>query len=243
MLAHELRNPLAPILNAAQVLNTESPSKADVSWAAGVISRQAQHMGRMLEDLLDASRVVRKKLELRKEYLDIVKVIQSAVEATQSLVEVRGHELLRPQPGGPLYVHADPTRLEQVVVNLISNAAKYTQPHGRIEIGCRSDGANILVSVKDNGIGIDRIRFQSCFSYFRRYRAMGSVSAFGWCEKLPNCTVAALSLLAMGLKGRRFPACSCQATTGSRRRREHSRYSRSTRCRSQTSCAGRGRLC
>jgi PAS domain S-box-containing protein len=166
LLAHELRNPLAPILNAADVLNTQSPSSSDVSWAAEIISRQAKHMARMLEDLLDASRIARKKLDLRKEYLNIVKLIQSATEVTQSVVEGREHELVLTLPGAPLYVHADPTRLEQAIANLINNAAKYTERQGRIQVTCRRDGSNVLVSVKDNGVGIDPGTLPKLFHLF-----------------------------------------------------------------------------
>jgi signal transduction histidine kinase len=166
MLAHELRNPLAPILHAADVLSSESPSSTDVSWAAEMISTQAKHMARMLEDVLDVARMVRKKLDLRKEHLDVVKLIQSATEAMQSTVEAREHELVLTLPGAPLYVHADPTRLEQAVANLINNAAKYTERHGRIQVTCRREGSNILVSVKDDGIGIDSTTLPKLFQLF-----------------------------------------------------------------------------
>jgi PAS domain S-box-containing protein len=180
MLSHELRNPLASILNEAEVLDTESPSKSDVSSAARAISRQANHMARMLEDLLDASRIARHKLELRQEHLEIVKVIQSATEATHSLVEAGGHELVLTLPGAPLYVIADPTRLEQVFVNLISNAAKYTEPHGHIQVTCRREGTNILVSVKDNGIGIDPTALPALFQLFSQVRPSNGLGIGLW---------------------------------------------------------------
>jgi PAS domain S-box-containing protein len=155
MLAHELRNPLAAILSESEVLRSERPSSSDLEVTASVISNQAGHMARMLDDLLDVSRIARRKLELREEYLDLVKVIQSVAEATRSIVEERGHELVLTLPGAPLYVYGDRTRLEQVFVNLISNAAKSCERNGRIQLTCQRENASILVSVRDNGAGID----------------------------------------------------------------------------------------
>jgi PAS domain S-box-containing protein len=168
MMAHELRNPLASILNAAEALNTENPSKSDVSWAFGNIGHQATHMARMLDDLLDASRISRKQLSFHPEYLNIVKVIQSAAEAMQPTIEARGAELALTLPGAPLHVYADSTRLEQAVANLINNAAKYTESSGRIQVTCRREDSEILVSVKDNGIGIDPGELPKLFQLFSR---------------------------------------------------------------------------
>jgi PAS domain S-box-containing protein len=168
MMAHELRNPLASILNAAEALNTENPSRCDVSWAFGNIAHQATHMARMLDDLLDVSRITRKQLSLRPQYLNIVKVIQSAAEAMQPTIEARGAELALTLPGAPLHVYADSTRLEQAVANLISNAAKYTESSGRIQVTCRREDLEVLVSVKDNGIGIDPGELPKLFQLFSR---------------------------------------------------------------------------
>ncbi len=173
MLSHELRNPLQPILSAADVLSTENASKPDVSWAAGIITRQASHMARMLEDLLDASRIVQKRLTLRKERLDIVKVVQSAAEAVRSLVKARGHQLALTLPGDPLYVYADATRLEQAIVNLLNNAAQFTEPHGHIQVSCRRDDSAVLLSVKDDGIGIAPELRARLFDLFAREHDAG----------------------------------------------------------------------
>ncbi|MDR3401293.1 MAG: ATP-binding protein [Chthoniobacter sp.] len=159
MLAHELRNPLASISSAVTVLK-ESNDAENHAWAADVIGRQSTQLARLVDDLLDVSRITRGRIELRRELLDAARVIASAVEAVAPLMTERGHTQTVEVPRGTLWVEADPTRLEQIVVNLLTNAAKYTPPHGRITLRAREektpggDTAEIVISVQDNGIGI-----------------------------------------------------------------------------------------
>lgn len=154
MLAHELRNPLAPIMNAAQVLQARSAEDPPLHRQAVVIDRQARHMARLLDDLLDVSRITRNKIELRKQVLDFGATVEQAVEATRPLVQQRRHQLRVSIPPEPLYVDADPTRVHQVVGNLLNNAAKYTEPGGRIALAMEREGEEVVLRVSDTGIGI-----------------------------------------------------------------------------------------
>jgi two-component system CheB/CheR fusion protein len=154
MLAHELRNPLAPIRNALHILKQPGASAAVLQQVRGMAERQVQHMARLLDDLLDVARISRGRIELRREAVDVAAVIGRAVEAVRPLIEDRRHELTVSLPGGPLRVEADPTRLEQVLANLLNNAAKYTDPGGRVWLSAARDGDEVVLRVRDTGIGI-----------------------------------------------------------------------------------------
>lgn len=154
MLAHELRNPLAPILNAIQVLQVPALSEQVYQRQAKVIDRQAHHMARLLDDLLDVSRITRGKIELRKQKLNFGAAADQAVEALRPLIDQRCHQFLVSIPAEPLPVCADPTRLHQIIGNLLSNAAKYTEPGGRIELAVWREGGEAALQVKDNGVGM-----------------------------------------------------------------------------------------
>jgi PAS domain S-box-containing protein len=154
MLAHELRNPLAPIANAAQVLPrylSDAPAGRQV---ADIVQRQVQHMTRLVEDLLDVSRITLGKVTLRKEQVEVSQVLRAGIELARSMVEERQHTLQLTLPGERLLVHGDPARLAQVIGNLLNNAAKYTEPRGRIELSAHSGGEDVVISVRDSGIGI-----------------------------------------------------------------------------------------
>jgi PAS domain S-box-containing protein len=153
-LAHELRNPLAPIRNAVQILQAKGPLIPELQWARGVIARQVQVMARLLEDLLDVSRISRNKLELRKEWVELAAVLDTAVETSRPVIDAGGHELAVTLPPEPIRLEADPVRLAQVFANLLNNAAKYTEEGGRIRLSVERQGGDVLVSVKDSGIGI-----------------------------------------------------------------------------------------
>jgi CheY-like chemotaxis protein len=153
VLAHELRNPLAAISNAAQVLRRGGrPQGGERSLE--VIERQARHMGRMLDDLLDVARLVHGKIELRRSPVDLARVLDDAVEEARPLLEKHGHRLDRRGPPGPLPVEGDATRLEQVFVNLLNNAAKYTPPGGHVRLEVEAAGGQARVRVRDDGGGI-----------------------------------------------------------------------------------------
>ena len=171
MLAHELRNPLASVSSAVTVLK-ESNDAENHAWAADVIGRQSAQLARLVDDLLDVSRITRGCIELRRELLDVARVIASAVEAVGPLMTERGHALAIKVPRGVLWVEADSTRLEQIVLNLLTNAAKYTPPQGKITLQAREekvpgkDTADIVITVQDNGIGIAPKQIPLMFELF-----------------------------------------------------------------------------
>jgi PAS domain S-box-containing protein len=153
-LAHELRNPLAPILNATRVLDAPNASAEQKSWGRSVIARQVHHMALLLDDLLDVSRITRGRLQLRIVSVDLGKLITSAVETARPLIDAKSHSLSVVLPPDPIEVRVDPLRLSQALANLLTNAAKYTDPGGRIMLAATSDAEGLQISVQDNGIGL-----------------------------------------------------------------------------------------
>ena len=153
-LAHELRNPLAPIRNAVRILKARGLPDAQSEWATAVLERQVQLMARLLEDLLDVSRITRNKLELRTERVDLAAVVETAVETSRPVIDAGGHELTVTLPTESVYLEADATRLSQVFANLLNNAAKYTEDGGRVALTAARHDGDVVVSVKDSGIGI-----------------------------------------------------------------------------------------
>jgi PAS domain S-box-containing protein len=165
MLAHELRNPLAAIANAAQ-LAQRSEAKDHRDWANAIVDKQVRHLARLIEDLLDVSRITRGKIELRKQRLDLIPIIDHAVNTTTPLIEERAHELTVRTPPEPLYVDADPTRMEQILVNLLSNAAKYTNSGGRVQLSALRAGNEIALVVQDSGVGMTPELLARAFDLF-----------------------------------------------------------------------------
>jgi two-component system, sensor histidine kinase len=154
MLAHELRNPLAPILSAMQVIRRHPDNDEVVQRAREVVERQVRHQARLLDDLLDVSRITRGRIRLRKAPVDVRSALAAAVEETRPLIDARSHTLTVVLPDAPLRVEADPTRLMQIVTNLLDNAAKYTNPGGQIELVAQRDGGHLVLRVRDTGVGI-----------------------------------------------------------------------------------------
>jgi PAS domain S-box-containing protein len=154
LLAHELRNPLAPIPNAIQVLQDFSPADADLQWARDVIERQVQHLTRLVDDLLDVSRISRGKINLKKACIKLAHVVADAVEIARPHVEARKHQLTVSQPPEPVWLEVDSTRLAQVVSNLLNNAAKYTDKGGHIWLTVEREGEEAVLRVRDTGVGI-----------------------------------------------------------------------------------------
>jgi PAS domain S-box-containing protein len=154
MLAHELRNPLAPIRTALEVLKEPGAAAAAVERVLEVMSRQVQHMARLIEDLLDVSRVNRGRIELRKEVVDVAALAAQTAEAVRPLFAESGQGLSVELPPGPLPVEGDPTRLEQILMNLLGNAAKYTDRGGRVWLTAGREGPDVVLRVRDTGIGI-----------------------------------------------------------------------------------------
>jgi PAS domain S-box-containing protein len=154
MLGHELRNPLAPVTNALQILRLEQSVSPGGQQAIGMIDRQMKHLTRLVDDLLDVSRITRGKIRLSKERVELRTVVHHAVETTRPLIESRKHELTVSLPAESVWLEADPARMEQVVSNLLSNAAKYTEPCGHIWLTAERQGPEAILRVKDTGIGI-----------------------------------------------------------------------------------------
>ncbi len=165
-LAHELRNPLAPIRNAARIFKMKQSAEPDVLWASEVIDRQVDHLTRLIDDLLDVSRISRNKLELRRQRIELQEVVRGAVEISQPTIDQNGHKLVLDVPAEPVYLLADMARLTQGLMNLIINAAKYTDVGGRIELSARREGDEAVMRVKDNGIGIDAAAIPRLFEMF-----------------------------------------------------------------------------
>lgn len=165
MLAHELRNPLASISHAAQLFGSLE-TEADLLWAKDVVQRQVKHLARLIDDLLDVSRISRGKISLRKEPLDLSPIVSSAVEVVRPLMEERKHELCVSLMNGGLTLEADPLRLEQILVNLLTNAAKYTDAGGRVSLTARHEGSEIVVWVRDTGMGITQEVMPRIFDIF-----------------------------------------------------------------------------
>jgi signal transduction histidine kinase/CheY-like chemotaxis protein len=154
MLSHELRNPLAPVLNTLAVLRAGGGAGLSDRQAQDVLERQVRHMARLVDDLLDVSRVTRGKIVLQKERVDLRALAGRAAETIRPLVEARRHELTVHLPDGPILLEADATRLEQVLTNLLNNAAKYTEPGGVIRLAVEHAGGDAVVRVRDTGIGM-----------------------------------------------------------------------------------------
>jgi signal transduction histidine kinase/CheY-like chemotaxis protein len=154
LLGHELRNPLAPIRNALYVLKLPGADAAVVERARGMMERQVEYMVRLVDDLLDVSRIVRGKVDLRPESVEVAAVVARAVETSQPLIDAEGHRLTVSLPPEPLWVHGDPVRLAQVVSNLLSNAAKYTERGGQVGLTAAREGGEAVLRVRDTGIGI-----------------------------------------------------------------------------------------
>jgi PAS domain S-box-containing protein len=164
-LAHELRNPLAPILNAAQFLRMRPPAEDPQRSAVEIVERQARHMSRLVDDLLDVSRISRGKISLRRELLRLDLAINAAIEASRPSLEGAGHAL-RLALAPDVYVDGDLTRLSQVFGNLINNATKYTPAGGRIEVSLGVEGDQAVVRVRDSGIGVPPDALEQVFEMF-----------------------------------------------------------------------------
>jgi signal transduction histidine kinase len=166
MLAHELRNPLAPIHNAVQLMRRKPLNDPQLAWSRDVIERQLGHLTRLVDDLLDVSRITRGKINLTKEVLHLGALIGRAVETVQPLIEERGHALSLDVPDQELSVLGDPTRLTQALANVLGNAAKYTDRGGHILISLSRKGAEAEVRIRDNGIGIPAEQLPMIFNLF-----------------------------------------------------------------------------
>ena len=165
-LAHELRNPLAPIRHAAKLLEVQTAEERQKLWAREVISRQVQRMALLLDDLLDVSRITRGRLDLKVEAVALDSVVGTAVETARPLIDAKKHQLHIDLPPQPVMLLADPLRLSQSLSNLLTNAAKYTDARGRIALAVRLSPEEITMSVTDNGIGVEPSALPQLFDMF-----------------------------------------------------------------------------
>ena len=168
MLAHELRNPLAPISNAARALRLGARDEQAVRAAAELLERQVGQMSRLVDDLLDMSRITRGRIELRRDRVELAPIVDQAVEAVRAQYPSMNHELSVTMPTQPVYLHADPARLSQVIANLLNNACKFTDRGGRISLRIDTDqeDGHVVVRVRDNGIGIPPEHLPRLFEMF-----------------------------------------------------------------------------
>jgi len=165
-LAHELRNPLAPIRNAVSILDLATADERQRRWGRDVISRQVRHMALLLDDLLDVSRITRGKLELKKDFVELQAVVDVAIETARPLLESKRHHFTAKLPPDRLVLEVDPLRLSQVLANLLTNAAKYTDPEGEITLNAVLEDNELILSVRDTGIGLSPDSIPGLFAMF-----------------------------------------------------------------------------
>jgi CheY-like chemotaxis protein len=170
VIAHELRNPLAPIRQAAMIARSAAATEAQKHWSQEVIERQVHTMSLLLEDLLDVSRITRGTLQLRKQRVELMAIMHAAVETARPVLDIKRHGLVV-DCSEAVFVNADPLRLAQVLSNLLTNAAKYTNPGGQIRLTADVRGSDVWVSVVDNGIGLAADELVAIFGMFSQVRS------------------------------------------------------------------------
>jgi len=166
LLAHELRNPLGALQNALYIMQTPNAGDAKRSGALEIMARQLQQITRLVDDLLDVSRISNGKIELRRERIQLARIIDNALETVKPLMEARMHRLTIHLPESAVWFDADPVRLSQVFANLLQNAAKYTPPGGKIRLTAETDGQTAQIHVRDTGIGIPTVMLSKIFELF-----------------------------------------------------------------------------
>lgn len=179
-LAHELRNPLAPISNGLQLIRLAKNDPKALNEATTIMERQVQQMVRLVDDLLDVARISSNKLELRREMVSLAEIVNSAIETSRPVIERASHQLQISLPEEPITLNADPIRLAQALSNLLNNAAKYSQPNSRISLTATQADGELIVKIRDMGIGIDSDKLQRIFEMFvqvepSRERAYGGL--------------------------------------------------------------------
>jgi signal transduction histidine kinase len=178
-LAHELRNPLAPIRQAALISRSPQATEQQKAWSHEVITRQVQNMALLLDDLLDISRITRGSLELRRQRTTLAHVVESAVETARPTIDEKRHKLVVQLPTRAVDLEADPLRLSQVLSNLLTNAAKYTDPEGNIRLVAEADGNEVVIRIIDDGIGISPEALPNIFEMFSQVSSRHEQSGGG----------------------------------------------------------------
>jgi two-component system CheB/CheR fusion protein len=179
MLAHELRNPLAPIRNAVAATQRLDAGDPRLPQMHAVIARQTEQLTRIVDDLLDVARITQGRIVLRREIIDVATILAQAIETSRPMIDARQHALDVVLPGDALFVDGDPARLAQVVSNLLNNAARYTEPGGHIELVAERHGAEAVVRVRDDGIGIAPDVLPRVFDLFMQVEAAGTHGGVG----------------------------------------------------------------
>jgi signal transduction histidine kinase/DNA-binding response OmpR family regulator len=179
MLAHELRNPMAPLLNGIHLLRQHNKEGYEVQKVQEMMDRQIHHLVRLVDDLLDISRITRDMIELQVEPVEVSAVVQRAVEVSRPLLDSRLHELTLTLPSQPVWVKADAVRLAQVLSNLLNNAAKYTEKRGKVWLSAERVGAEVVFRVRDNGVGIPPDMLSSVFDLFTQVKRSSDRSQGG----------------------------------------------------------------
>jgi len=168
MLSHELRSPLAPIRNAVEVIRRLAPRDATLQWATDITDRQVRQLTRLVDELLDAARISQGKIVLQRAPLDLCTLMTECIEAQRPFIAGRRQTLTQSLPSQPVWVHADPARLQQVISNLLSNAIKYTPDEGGMHVAVTTDDGQAMVSVRDNGMGIEPDLLPRVFDLFEQ---------------------------------------------------------------------------
>jgi signal transduction histidine kinase len=178
-LLHELRNPLAPIANGLALLGACGSSTTGVNSARHMIERQLRQLTRLVDDLLDVSRIAHGSIELQRSAVDLADVVAVAVDAARPILKVRQHQLILESPARPVFLEGDPVRLAQVLTNILINAAKYTNPHGHIWLATTEQDGFAAIRVRDDGIGIAPDKLADIFQLFARAVPEGQGSRAG----------------------------------------------------------------
>jgi signal transduction histidine kinase len=211
MLAHELRNPLAPICNALHILRGREADSKVVADTRSIIEQGVQSMIRIIDDLLDVTRVRTGKLQLRPEPVSLASIVEKSLESTRALIEGKQHQITVRLPSTPVTLVVDPIRIEQILVNLLTNAAKYTEPGGVIELLAEVQGNDLAIMVGDNGIGISAEMLDRVFDLFAQAdqavdRALGGLGiGLSLSRRLARMHAGELTAQSNGLgRGSRF---------------------------------------
>jgi signal transduction histidine kinase/CheY-like chemotaxis protein len=179
VLSHELRNPLNPILNAVAVLRLAQADVTRVRWASDVIERQARHLARLLDDLMDVARITRNRIELRWQTVEVRTIVEMAAEATRASFEANGQSLELHVPEAPIYLRGDPARMAQVLGNLLNNATKYTDAGGQVALSVTQRDREVIIAVKDSGVGIAAEDLSRLFGMFTQLEGTGGRAGGG----------------------------------------------------------------
>ncbi len=179
ILGHELRNPLTPIVTNLQIMELQGVADSPYKDSVAAIKRQVKNIERLVEDLLDVSRITRGKIYLNRERIDLRTIVQRAIDNKRSLLATQRHSLVIELGTEPIWLFADPVRLEQIFTNLMSNAVKFTDPDGQISITCKSDDGHASITIRDTGIGIEPEMLPHIFDLFRQADSSPSRRADG----------------------------------------------------------------